>query len=365
MSTVDVNHVWKIYEGGVEAVKDVSFRCENGEFAAILGPSGCGKSSTLRMIAGLEEITRGELLFDGQVVNHLSPRDRNIALAFESYALYPPLTVYENIAFPLQARGIDRNEIDRKVRQIAEALELTDVLRRKPANLSGGQEQRVSLARALVRDPNVFLLDEPLSHMDQRVRAVLRARIRRIHDELNTTTIYVTHDQEEAVALADRIILMNLGVIQQIGTVDELWEFPANEFVAGFLGTPSMNFIDGRIEAPDKVWIATNGMKAVFGFDKKLKEGYRDGDVTVGIRPDKVILCSGEKQGNALPCVIEVIEPQGEQKILTGRFGNTEIKVLVGQTREVSVGITAWLEFNPESIHLFDKETGNSLTERE
>ncbi|MCK4789315.1 MAG: ABC transporter ATP-binding protein [Desulfobacteraceae bacterium] len=179
------------------------------------------------------------------------------------------------------------------------------------------------------------------------------------------SVISVTHDHEEAVALADRIILMDLGGIQQIGTIDELWDFPVNEFVAGFLGTPSMNFIDGRIEAPDKVSITINGMKAVFGFDKKLKEGHRDGDVKVGIRPDKVFFCSGEKQGKALPCVIEVIEPQGEQKILTGSCENTEIKVLEDQSREVSVGDTTWLEFNPESIHLFDKETGNSLTEPE
>ena len=233
MSTVEARHVWKIYDGDVVAVKDANFLCENEEFVAVLGPSGCGKSSTLRMLAGLEDITKGEMLFDGKVVNALSPRDRNIALAFESYALYPPLTVYENIGFPLLAKGMDKKEIDRKVRGIAEDLELTEVLKRKPGKLSGGQQQRVSLARALVRDPSVLLLDEPLSHMDQRVRTVIRARIRRIHDELHTTTIYVTHDQEEAVALADKIIVMSMGLVQQIGTADDLVPYPCKPVCGG------------------------------------------------------------------------------------------------------------------------------------
>ena len=253
MSTVEAKNVWKIYEGNVEAVRDANFFCEQEEFVAILGPSGCGKSSTLRMLAGLEDITRGEILFDGKVVNQLSSRERNIALAFESYALYSPLTIFNNIAFPLQARGMDKQEIKKKVYEIAEFLELKDVLKRKPGKLSGGQQQRVSLARALVRDPSVLLLDEPLSHMDQRVRTIIRARIRRIHDEMSATTIYVTHDQEEAVALADKIIVMNFGEIQQVAAADDLWHFPANQFVAGFIGEPAMNFLVGRIATENSI----------------------------------------------------------------------------------------------------------------
>jgi len=360
MSRVDAKNIWKIYEGGVEAVKNATFHCEDGEFLAILGPSGCGKSSTLRMIAGLEKITKGELLFDGKLVNHLTPRERNVALAFETYALYAPLTVYENIAFPLQARGFKRSEIDKKVKQIAEMLDLTDVLKRKPSHLSGGQQQRVSLARALVRDPNVFLLDEPLSHMDQRVRVVLRARIRRIHDELGATTIYVTHDQEEAISLADRIIVMNLGEIQQIGTIDELWNHPTNKFVAGFLGEPAMNFIEGRVEKSQEVSIPSGEGRTSFRFNGKVEEKYVGHEVIVGVRPQRIELSFNRKE-NTVPSLIEVIEPLGETKILTVKLDETEVKVVVPREVETGVGKTVWLKFRPEDIHIFDKDTEKSL----
>ena len=364
MSRVDAKHIWKIYQGGVEAVKDATFHCEDGEFLAILGPSGCGKSSTLRMIAGLEEITRGELLFDGKLVNHLSPRERNIALAFETYALYAPLTIYENIAFPLKAGGLKGSEVNKKVKQIAEMLDLSDVLRRKPAHLSGGQQQRVSLARALVRDPNVSLLDEPLSHMDQRVRVVLRARIRRIHDELKDTTIYVTHDQEEAISLADRIVVMDLGIIQQMGTVDELWNQPANKFVAGFLGEPAMNFLEGRIEKPQEVSVAGGEGRASFQLSGEVEEIYVGREVTVGIRPQKILVFPNNKEDKLLPSLIEVIEPLGENKILTVRLDETELKIVTSREIEAQVGQIMWLEFRPEDIHLFDKETENALIKK-
>ena len=234
------------------------------------------------MIAGLEEISEGEILFDGKVVNNMSSRERNIALAFESYALYSPLTIYENIAFPMRARSVSDHEIDEKVKSISEALELTDILNRKPGHLSGGQQQRVSLARALVRNPNVFLLDEPLSHMDSRGRAVIRVRIRRIHDELGTTTIYVTHDQEEAVALADKVIVMNMGTIQQAGTVDELWNHPCNLFVAGFIGEPSMNFIKGKVESTNRVVLLGDGEAAHWDIQTPVPSSSIGADVMVG-----------------------------------------------------------------------------------
>ncbi len=232
MSRVDIEHVWKVYDGNVQAVKDLCLSIKDQEFLAVLGPSGCGKSTTLRMIAGLEDITKGEIKFDGNVVNDLSPSGRNVALAFESYALYARLTVYENIAFPLRAKGMGRDEVDKKVRWVAETLNITDILKKRPTGLSGGHQQRVNLCRALVRRPNITLLDEPISHMDLRVRANMRARIRRLHNELKLTTVYVTHDQGEAVALADRVAVMNHSKLQQVGTVDEIWNKPANKFVA-------------------------------------------------------------------------------------------------------------------------------------
>ena len=360
MSRVDAEHLWKIYQGGIEAVIDANFHVEDGEFVAILGPSGCGKSSTLRMIVGLEDITRGELLFDGEVVNHLSPRERNVALAFETYALYSPLTIYENLAFPLRAIRTDKTEADKKVKEIAEMFDLTDVLRMKPASLSGGEQQRVSLARALIRDPNVTLLDEPISHMDQRVRVVLRATIRHIHNRLRLTTIYVTHDQEEAISLADRIIVMDEGIIQQIGTVDELWNYPTNKFVAGFLGEPAMNFLRGRIENPREISISTRDGESALRLRTEIENGHIGSEVTVGIRPEKIIPHPG-KTDDFIPSRLDVIEPLGETKILTVKIDGIEMKVVTSWDIKADPGQVIWLEFGSEDIHVFHKETEKSL----
>jgi multiple sugar transport system ATP-binding protein len=360
MSTVEAKHVWKIYEGNVEAVRDANFFCENHEFVAILGPSGCGKSSTLRMLAGLEDITKGEMLFDGKVVNNLSPRERNIALAFESYALYSPLTVFENIAFPLRAGGMDKAEINTKVHQITDILELSDVLKRKPGNLSGGQQQRVSLARALVREPAVLLLDEPLSHMDQRVRTIIRARIRRIHDELSATTIYVTHDQEEAVALADNIIVMNFGEILQIGTADDLWHYPANQFVAGFIGDPPMNFLNGRLASEDSVVLLNGADPVTWNIAEKIQSSAIDAEVQVGIRPDKVKI-STKATDSGIKARVEVIEFLGEFLILTLSIDQTEIKGIISPDFAVSEYDDVWVWGEPDNIHLFDAKHGKAL----
>jgi len=359
VSRVTIDHVYKTYGGIVEAVKDVSFDCEDGEFLAILGPSGCGKSSMLRMIAGLEEITKGEILFDGKVVNELTPSERNLALAFESYALFPLMSVYENIAFPLRAEGMAKNEVDKKVSSIAEELDLTDILNKKPSSLSGGHQQRVSLARALVRDPNVTLLDEPISHMDQRVRAEMRARIRRLHDELNLTTIYVTHDQKEAVSLCDRLAVMNFGDLQQIGTVDEIWNRPANRFVANFVGEPQMNFMNAEIETPQEVSIPAKQGKMAFQIARKVDQRYVGSEITMGVRPHEIKLSLSKEEETPLDGSVELIEFHGESAILTvnlENFGNTEVKVLVPGERSGAVGESVWLGFSPESIHLFDKE---------
>jgi multiple sugar transport system ATP-binding protein len=360
MSRVRINHVWKIYEGNVIAVRDASFACEDGEFLAILGPSGSGKSSILRMLAGLEEITRGEILFDEKIVNKLSPSERNIALAFESYALYPRLTVYENIAFPLRAQGLDKPEIDKKVKLISEAFDLADFLKRRPSSLSGGHQQRISLARALVREPNVTLLDEPISHMDQRVRVEIRARIRRLHDELKTTTMYVTHDQAEAISLCDRLVVLNLAEVQQVGTVDEVWNQPANKFVASFVGEPQMNFINGKVESPQHVSIPTKEGKKTFEFTGEIDQKYVSSEeITIGVRPQQIELSLSKRQEASIPGSVKIIEFRGDDAVLTVEledFNNTRVKVVVPLERAGYVGDTVWLELRPEIIHLFDKE---------
>jgi multiple sugar transport system ATP-binding protein len=243
MATVELRHVWKRY-GDVEAVRDLSLTCRDGEFLCLLGPSGCGKSSTMRMVAGLEKITAGELLMDARRVNDVPPRERDIAMVFENYALYPHLNVYDNIAMPLRARRLARAEIDRRIREVAEILSIVPLLPRRIQNLSGGQKQRVGIGRAIVREPRLFIMDEPISHLEARLRADMRTELKRLHRRLGVTTLYVTHDQLEAVALADRIAVMHRGELQQVGAPAELFDQPVNEFVAGFIGSPPMNILD-------------------------------------------------------------------------------------------------------------------------
>jgi multiple sugar transport system ATP-binding protein len=358
MSRVDLQHVWKIYpRGNVVGVKDLTFTIQDKEFVAILGPSGGGKSSTLRMLAGLEEITRGEISFDGKVVNQLGPAERNIALAFESYALYQRLNVYENIAFPLRAKGMKKAAVHQKVTAIAEILDLTSILKKHPSSLAGGQQQRVSLARAFVRQPNLTLLDEPISHMDQRVRAEIRARIRHIHNDMENTTVYVTHDQAEAVALCDRMVIINKAELQQIGTVQEIWNRPANKFVAFFVGEPAMNFIPGRIENGASVCIPTPQGKRTFTFKGELDAKYAGSEITVGVRPQQIKVFHEQREENTIPGKVRVIEFQGETTVLTLDLDDrvcSEAKAVVAATERYPIGQMVWLYFSPEFIHLFD-----------
>ncbi len=359
MSRVDINNVWKIYEGDVQAVQDLNFFIESGEFLAVLGPSGCGKSTTLRMIAGLEDISRGEILFDGKVVNHLSPSQRNIALAFESYALYARLTVFENIAFPLRAKGMSKAEVDKNVHWIAQILNVTNILHKKPGSLSGGHMQRVNLCRALVRQPNITLLDEPISHMDVRVRSNMRARIRRLHEELKLTTIYVTHDQEEAVSLADRVAVMNHAKLQQIGTVHEIWNRPANKFVATFVGEPAMNFMQGRIENRNEVSIRTATEKPIFRLLGEVDAKFVGAEITVGVRPQEVRLSKIKKDKGALSAVVDLTQFQGESVIVTLVLDDqekTEVKAVIEADWLPQSGERVWIGMAPETIHLFDGE---------
>jgi multiple sugar transport system ATP-binding protein len=358
VSRVDLNQVWKIYpRGNVVGVKDLTFTCNDKEFLAILGPSGGGKSSTLRMLAGLEEISRGEIRFDGKIVNQLGPAERNIALAFESYALYQRLNVYENIAFPLKARKMRDSDVRKKVESIAELLDLTTILKKYPGSLAGGQQQRVSLARAFIRQPNLTLLDEPISHMDQRVRAEIRARIRRLHNELGNTTIYVTHDQAEAVSLCDRMVILHKAELQQIGTVEEIWNRPANRFVAYFVGEPAMNFVDGKVENHGSVHIPASRGNISFRFAGSVDHKYVGAGVHIGVRPQQIKVHRAKKEENSIPCSVKVIEFQGENTVLTTSLGDgadREVKAVVPATERYRVDETVWLYFDPEFIHLFD-----------
>ncbi len=358
MSRVDLNHVWKIYpRGNVIGVKDLTISIKDKEFLGILGPSGGGKSSTLRMLAGLEEITRGEISFDGKVMNQLGPAERNVALAFESYALYQRLNVYENIAFPLRAKGMKKAAVRQKVMDIAETLDLTRVLKKHPSALAGGQQQRVSLARAFVRQPNLTLLDEPISHMDQRVRAEIRARIRHIHDDMENTTVYVTHDQAEAVALCDRMAIINKAELQQIGTVHETWNRPANKFVAFFVGEPAMNFIHGRIENATSLCIPTPQGKRAFKFTGEIDAKYAGIEIAIGVRPQQIKVFHEQQGANTIPGKVRIIEFQGETTVLTLDIedgAQSEVKAVVAATERYTTDETVWLYFGPEIIHLFD-----------
>lgn len=360
MSNVDLKQVWKIYpRGQVIGVKDLTFSIKNREFLAILGPSGGGKSSTLRMLAGLEEISRGEILMDGNVVNHLGPAQRNIALAFESYALYHRLTVYENIAFPLRARRMKKTLVDEKVTSIAKLLDLTSILKKYPSSLAGGQQQRVSLARAFVRQPNLTLLDEPISHMDQRVRAEIRARIRHLHDEMENTTVYVTHDQAEAISLCDRMVILHRAELQQIGTIEEIWQRPANRFVAHFVGEPAMNFIPCRIENRGSLFIPNSQGKWLFKFEGVVDSKYMGSEATLGVRPQQIMVYRDKQAENSIPCSVRITEFQGETRVLTLDLSdglNIEAKAVVAAAEQYRPGETVWLHFRPEIIHLFNGE---------
>jgi len=358
MSQVELRSMWKIYpRGNVVGVKDLSFTVKNEEFLAILGPSGGGKSSTLRMLAGLEDITRGELAFDGKVVNQLGPAERNVALAFESYALYQRLSVHENIAFPLRARGMKRAEVEAKVRWIAELLDLKPLLRKYPGSLAGGQQQRVSLARAFVRRPNLTLLDEPISHMDQRLRAEIRARIRHLHEEMHNTTVYVTHDQAEAVSLCDRMAILHQAQLQQIGTVEEIWNRPANRFVASFVGEPAMNFLPARLRDGGSVTLPEVDHDAVLSFAGELEAGTA-AEVTLGIRPQELEVLRSAA-ANTLPCQVRLLEFQGEVTVLTLTMdgpGRQAVKVAVAAIEPYRAGERLWLQVRPQSVHLFAGE---------
>lgn len=329
MASVQLINVNKVYDGGVHAVHDFSIDIKDRELIVFVGPSGCGKSTTLRMIAGLEEISYGDFLIDGKLMNSAAPKDRDIAMVFQSYALYPQMTVYNNMAYALKLRKVPKEEIDRRVKEAAKILKLTPYLDRKPRALSGGQRQRVALGRSIVRRPKVFLMDEPLSNLDAKLRVAMRSEIVRIHEEVGATTIYVTHDQIEAMTMASRIVVMKDGFIQQIGEPNEVYKKPANMFVAGFIGTPAMNFLHGRLEKGAFTVDGTGQKIKMLPEQMKLLENYVGHGLVYGIRPENLICEKDERfarfKDTSFEIRVGIIELLGDILNVHGKIGETEV----------------------------------------
>nr|WP_325233188.1 sn-glycerol-3-phosphate ABC transporter ATP-binding protein UgpC [uncultured Oscillibacter sp.] len=362
MASITFKHVEKTYPGNVTVVPDLNLEIQDKEFVILVGPSGCGKSTTLRMIAGLEDITSGELYIGDRVVNDVAPKDRDIAMVFQNYALYPHMTVYKNIAFGLTLQKIPQEEIDRRVHEAARALDLEHLLNRKPKALSGGQRQRVALGRAMVRNPAVFLLDEPLSNLDAKLRTAMRAEISRLHKRLQTTFVYVTHDQTEAMTMGDRIVVMKNGIIQQNDTPQTLYDAPCNLFVAGFIGSPQMNFLDAVIAEENGKFVAKTCGSSVTLPERMGKEvlgPYVGKTVVLGVRPEDVDAAVGPNYD--LDATIEIAELMGAEIHLHLDCQGSKVVVRAPSTYPGRVGDSAKLTLNKEKIHLFDKETEQAI----
>jgi multiple sugar transport system ATP-binding protein len=385
VAEIVLEHVVKRYPDGALAVDDFNLDIADGEFIILVGPSGCGKSTTLNMVAGLEDITAGKLIIDGQVVNDKAPKDRDIAMVFQSYALYPHMTVRDNMGFPLRLAGVDKETIRQKVGEAAEMLELTQHLDRKPSNLSGGQRQRVAMGRAIVRQPKAFLMDEPLSNLDAKLRVQMRTQISRIQKSLGTTTLYVTHDQTEAMTLGDRVVVMRAGVVQQVGTPAYLYAHPANLFVAGFIGSPSMNFLPGQLKG-NGVVVTPLGEAQLPERTRQALDKASGGDVIVGIRPEHFEDASlvGDKPGATFDAPIDIVEAMGSDVYAyfnvkgegarssdlddlakdTGNDLHSEgipVTARLDAVANVRRGKTARLWYDTSKIQVFDPATGANL----
>ena len=368
MATLKFVNINKIYDSKVQAVFDFNLDVRDKEFIVFVGPSGCGKSTTLRMVAGLEEITSGELYINDRLVNDIAPKDRDIAMVFQSYALYPHMTVFDNMAFGLKLRKIPKEEIEKRVNEAAAILGLEPYLNRRPKALSGGQRQRVALGRAIVRSPKVFLMDEPLSNLDAKLRVQMRAEIAKIHERVGATTIYVTHDQTEAMTMATRIVIMKDGHIQQIGSPKEVYNFPANIFVGGFIGSPAMNFLRGRyIDGNFVIEADKTQRKIVIELNDTLRQniqGYEDEEVILGIRPEDIYVDGpiAEKYPNATTEVeCDVVELLGHELIVYGYMNGQRIIVKTSATHDIQVHDKVNFTFDLNKIHFFDPNTTNRL----
>jgi multiple sugar transport system ATP-binding protein len=360
MAKVRLDHLRKVYDNGYIGVADASFEVAHGELLVLVGPSGCGKSTLLRMIAGLESITGGTLSIAERTVNELSPRDRDIAMVFQNYALYPHMSVAENLAFGLKLRGTPKAEIEQRVGEAAAMLDLARLLPLKPAQLSGGQRQRVALGRALVRKPAVFLLDEPLSNLDAKLRLSTRVEIAKLHRHLDATMIYVTHDQIEAMTLGHRIVVMRSGEIQQIDTPMRLYERPVNLFVAGFLGSPAMNFFRGRIIADDGLALDLGSAKLALG-EGAVELAKVGAELIVGLRPEDLTLASERVAGPLLKARLDLAEPVGNEIFLNMRAGEHNVVARVPPQTVPQIGTELQLSFRPDRMHLFDPASERRL----
>ena len=374
MAGLTLKNIYKKYPGGVVAVSDVNLEIRDKEFIVLVGPSGCGKSTTLRMIAGLEEISEGELYIGDRLVNDIAPKDRDIAMVLQNYALYPHMTVFDNMAFGLKLRKVPKDEIERKVNEAAKILDLTHLLDRKPKAMSGGQRQRVALGRAIVRSPKVFLLDEPLSNLDAKLRAQMRTEIAKIHKKLGTTFIYVTHDQTEAMTMGDRIVCMKDGFVQQIDTPQNLYENPVNKFVAGFLGSPQMNFIDAELKEEYGQYIvefgATNGRGNRYQIivpESKVNEdlgAYVGKEIILGVRPESIhdeeMYLSNASTG-VIDANVEITEMMGAETYLYLLCEGIPLTARVSPRSTARPGDDIKVAIDPNRIHIFDKETEKAI----
>jgi multiple sugar transport system ATP-binding protein len=353
MSSVQIRDVRKSF-GNFEVLHGVSIPIEDGEFVVLVGPSGCGKSTLLRMLAGLENITSGTISIGDRVVNNVQPKERDMAMVFQNYALYPHMTVADNMGFSLKLRGARSEEIATGVKRAAEILALTPLLDRYPRQLSGGQRQRVAMGRAIVRDPQVFLFDEPLSNLDAKLRVAMRTEIKELHQRLKTTTVYVTHDQIEAMTMADKIVVMHDGIIEQMGSPLELYDRPANQFVAGFIGSPAMNFLNGHLNANGQPYVVTeDGSKLPLSTAPSASDGQ---PIIYGVRPEHLELAD-----DGIEAEVAVVEPTGSETQLVARIGTQDIIAVFRDRHDVSPGEKIHLRPRASAAHLFDKDTGRRI----
>ena len=369
MAELTFKGVTKVFPNGVKAVQELDLKIEDKEFVVLVGPSGCGKSTTLRMVAGLEEISEGELYIDEKMVNDVAPKDRDIAMVFQNYALYPHMNVYDNMAFGLKLRKTPKSEIERRVREASRILDIEHLLDRKPKALSGGQRQRVAMGRAIVREPRVFLMDEPLSNLDAKLRVQMRTEIAKLHNKLQTTFIYVTHDQTEAMTLGTRIVVMKDGFVQQVDSPQNLYNNPCNEFVASFIGSPQMNLFDATAEKDgDAVVLSFNNYKIKLNAEKSaniISKGYVGKTILMGIRPEDIY--DDEEDIAARPesiinMSVELVELLGAETYLYLLLGENNITARVEPTSKAAAGQTIKVAINTEKIHAFDKESGIAIT---
>ena len=356
MAEVIFNKLEKVYSNGFKAVHGIDLKIADGEFMVIVGPSGCAKSTTLRMLAGLETISGGEVRIGDKIVNNLAPKSRGIAMVFQNYALYPHMSVEENMAWGLKIRGMGKGHIEERVKEAARILELDGLLKRRPRELSGGQRQRVAMGRAIVRDPAVFLFDEPLSNLDAKLRVQMRLELQQLHRRLKTTSLYVTHDQVEAMTLAQRVMVMNKGIAEQIGTPVEVYEKSASRFVASFIGSPAMNLLDGRINAAGTHFELESGMALPINWYYR---GYAGRKMTLGIRPEHIGLTSQADGG--VPLVMDTLEMLGADNLAHGRWGEQKLVVRLPHQERPKAVSTLWLHMPENHLHLFDGETGQRV----